>query len=411
MLDCKNMLKFIPPQQRQKKKMNNVREKLKAFIEKFYECDKVLRQLKIGKEHEEEDEGISIETGSYVEGAWCTPLMISIDGKMMDVDVMLVTCTINKTLSKFVLKETAHAGYYQVEMPLENHATLFKENGIDVQEVTELLRNVEQTKPQNWHDIYIDAEKGVGSDLFQVEIKDGRPSLCKTLTENMIMDNPFLELFGIMKSIFSAINYDKVPCIHLNFWPDIISPWFKKHRCWPHEKVVDEIRSKGCHLVWKAVDSEPACWCLSFSRAEVILAKERNIFQNKSYLLAKLIFTVQTQHLIDEEGEGRQLSSYLLKTSINFLLEETPNHVWATLEEKSDYFKVVCNLFQRLSKALNECYLPSFFSKEMNLLRGFTQPYLKAVSSVFDEFFKTDDALIAMLDCFKESPLCQIENK
>ena len=110
----------------------NTRDEVKVFLEKFYECDKVMREIsycnnQIGKKEQsdDDDDGNTIQTGSYIEGAWCTPLMIPIHDKMLDKDIMLVTCTITKTLSKFILKETAHTGYYQIEMP-ENYKKTFQ---------------------------------------------------------------------------------------------------------------------------------------------------------------------------------------------------------------------------------------------------------------------------------------------
>ena len=209
-------------------------------------------------------------------------------------------------------------------------------------------------------------------------------------------------------STFSNTNHDKVPCLHLDFWPEFVKPWFKKQRYWPKPEVMAEIHQKGCHLVWKSLDGEQACWRLSFSQAEIILARERSVFQKKCFLLAKLIFTAQTKHFIDQEKD-RKLSSYLIKTTMNFLIEDTPETMWQIWEEKTNYFEVIENLFQRLSNFLKAGNMPCLFTEKMNLLRGFSQVYLDAISGVFTNFFKTDNGSKVLLECLKESAICKIE--
>ena len=209
---------------------------------------------------------------------------------------------------------------------------------------------------------------------------------------------------------FMNMNNDMVPCLHLDFWPNIVQPWFEKQRYWPKPEIMAEIHQKGCHLVWKSVDGEQASWRLSFSQAEVILARERSVFQKKCFLLAKLIFTVQTQHFADQE-KGRRLSSYLIKTIMNLLIEETPQSIWEIWEEENNYLEVVENLFQRLSHFLKDGHMPCLFTEKMNLLRGFSQAYLDVLSEIFGNFFKTDDGLKVQLEYFKESDFCKIEAK
>eukprot|EP00111_Clytia_hemisphaerica_P004228 TCONS_00012083-protein len=264
----------------------------------------------------------------------------------------------------------------------------------------EILRTAEATKPQQhvqYGDLY--------EDFFEEDIQAGRPSVERKINKNLTGPE---SIVGSVFSIFSNTNYDNVPCLHLEFWPDFVTPWFNKNRYWPKPEVMAQIHQEGCHLVWKSADDEKASWRLSFSQAEIILARERSVFQKKCFLLAKLIFTVQTQHFADQNND-RKLSSYLIKTIMNSLIEETPESIWQIWEEESNYFEVVENLFQRLSDFLKAGHMPCLFTEKMNLLRGFSQTYLDVMGDVFSDYFKTEDGLKVLLECFKESAICKIE--
>ena len=147
------------------------------------------------------------------------------------------------------------------------------------------------------------------------------------------------------------MSIDIVAYLQINFWPEVTAEWFLRDRHWPDLKTLGEIRKAKCGLVRKSIGDEKKAWRLSFSEAEGILANRQSHFQKKSYLLAKLIFTLETNGLTDGETE-RKLSSYFLKTVYLFTLENTSPEHFDTLEQAQNYLKLVSMMFERLSQAL-----------------------------------------------------------
>uniref|UniRef100_A0A7M5TUW3 Uncharacterized protein n=1 Tax=Clytia hemisphaerica TaxID=252671 RepID=A0A7M5TUW3_9CNID len=188
----------------------------------------------------------------------------------------------------------------------------------------------------------------------------------------------------------------------MDFWPIITEEWFIRDRHFPDPETVCEIREVGCLLVRKAIGDEKNTWRLSFSIAETILALKQSPFQKKSYLLAKLIFTLESNGLIDDKSE-RKLSSYILKTVHLFVLENTPKEELEKLEQTEDYLKLVFIIFERLLDALKVGYLPCYFVLEMNLLHGFGQVFLDNIAHRFDNLFKCDMFIEKMVDNFKKN--------
>eukprot|EP00111_Clytia_hemisphaerica_P000123 TCONS_00000293-protein len=379
----------------------SVKDQVKDFLEKFYDFDEAMRECSyqaIQIRTTELDKNFLL-TGSFIEGAWAIPFMVTIDGKKLDKDEMRIMCTITKDISPFILHQTANMGYYDLKLKEDLIATTTTEQR---DKIHEIMRIAETTKPENhaqpWNQY---------DGFFLEDVQEGRPSMERTINYNLADPE---SIIGTVFSVFKDSNYDNVPCLHLDFWPDIAQPWFEKERYWPKPEVMAEIHKKGCHLVWKSVNGEQASWRLSFSQAEVILARERSVFQKKCFLLAKLIFTVQTQHFTDPEND-RKLPSYLIKTTMNLLTEETPQSVWKIWEEENNYFEAVENLFKQLSDFLKHGHMSCLFSEEMDLLRGFSQAYLNVMSDVFENFFKTDHGLRVLLVCLKESAICKIEAK
>lgn len=76
------------------------------------------------------------------------------------------------------------------------------------------------------------------------------------------------------------IENDLVFAIELTTWPEIIHSWLERKRHWPSSETVNEIRKTNCHFVLKSssVNSVEDQWRISFSLAEGILSRKRNIF-------------------------------------------------------------------------------------------------------------------------------------
>ena len=160
-------------------------------------------------------------------------------------------------------------------------------------------------------------------------------------------------------------------------------------------------------MVRKSIGDQEKTWRLSFSEAEDILASKQSPFRKKSYLLAKLIFTLETHGLVDGETE-RKLSSYLLKTTYLFTLENTPPEEFEKLEQTKDYLEVASKMFEKLSQALKTGYLPCFFVPEMNLLYGFSQKFLDEIGIRFDDLtFKSEVFIRNLVENFQKNRITQ----
>ena len=199
-----------------------------------------------------------------------------------------------------------------------------------------------------------------------------------------------------------------VVCLRLNFWPNITLEWFQRERYWPDPETLCGIRVIGCTLVRKAIADEEKTWRLSFSEAEGILANHQTPFQKMSYLLAKLIFTLETHGLVDDETE-RKLSSYHLKTAYLFTLENTQPEDFEVLQQGKQYLKLASMIFERLSKALETGFLPCFFVPEMNLLYGFSRPFLENIRNRLENhLFENDNYVQKLVKNFERNRLFQL---
>ncbi|XP_066935882.1 cyclic GMP-AMP synthase-like receptor [Clytia hemisphaerica] len=168
---------------------------------------------------------------------------------------------------------------------------------------------------------------------------------------------------------------------------------------------VEGVLSKEDASVRKSIGEESKTWRLSFSEAESILANQQNSFQKQSYLLAKLIFTLETHGLVESETD-RKLSSYHLKTVFLFTLEETPPEEFQTLDQTNDYLKLAFMMLEKLSQALKNGYLPCYFVQEMNLLYGFGQSFLDSIADRLDKI-QMDEAFVkSLVENFKKAPIC-----
>ena len=200
------------------------------------------------------------------------------------------------------------------------------------------------------------------------------------------------------------MTFDLVVSLRLLFWPDITEEWFERKRHWPDSQTLCEIREIGCSLVRKSIGEELNTWRLSFSQAEVILANKQNPFQKRSFLLAKLIFTLETHGHVDAETE-RKFCSYHLKTVYLFTLEDTPPEEFEKLEQTNDYLKLAFIMLERISKALKTGYLPCFFVQEMNLFQGFGQSFLNGIADRLDNLSKDDTFIENLVKKFKKAPI------
>ena len=159
---------------------------------------------------------------------------------------------------------------------------------------------------------------------------------------------------------------DCVPAVHLHFWPHEAVTWITRHRLWPPQDIIQSIVDKGCQLIPRSspdgdIHSE---WRLSFSNPEATLAQHRSKEQQQAYYLFKMFCYRYLKSVESSEPGGKQLSSYIIKTTMLWACEELPpeDPLWASLENS------VQMLLFKLLGSLETGFLPHYFVPEINLL-------------------------------------------
>lgn len=341
-----------------------------AYIDKIFEFDEERR-----KEFNTVSEGSNdFTTGSVAEGAFICRGVQDHTKQNYEMDTMRPIGGIPFDKSSQIMSSTDQAGYYRLRF---NEVLL---SCID-KKFSELLKmNDPEREYLDGHLMQL-YNKMLESDnahrnYYTTSYDDGSPSV-----------------YGKTDMAIFQIETDTVLCIKLLFWPNIVDPWFKRKRYWPRPEIVNEINLNKCHLVLKASNEEGGSkdkWRLSLSLAEAILSKDKSVFQKKCYLLAKFMYYANLKQHTDEET-GRNLPSYLLKTTMLSMLEQTNPEDWINLETGKCYIEVVCRLFKRLADSLNVGYLAFFFAEEINLLGGgysevFLKKMAKRIESVCEEW-------------------------
>ncbi|XP_066931154.1 uncharacterized protein [Clytia hemisphaerica] len=363
-------------------------QEMQLYLDKFFDFDESISQIIAKSETHIPDDPIEkiihlvfkkdcFASGSSMEGAFLTPLMIPVKNKTPDLDFMRVEGVLSNEDASGILIETEYPGFYRIDVGnpqlkkiLYNPSKFFHFLAGDdtVKEALSKL-NKEHKDDKN---------------LPFLESNHGCPSATVGIRDQFLRDNGGKNAERSYYKILSLLTVDLVFCLRLKFWPDIASKWFERKRYWPDQQTLCEIRKLGCTLVRKCIGEESKTWRLSFSEAEFILANQQNSFQKKSYLLAKLIFTLETHGLVESETD-RKLCSYQLKTVFLFTLEKTPPEEFQTLDQTNDYLKLAFMMLEKLSQALKNGYLPCYFVQEMNLLYGFGQSFLDSIADRLDK--------------------------
>ena len=336
------------------------------YISKLYEHDELVRNYW----HYVQNffPGYYMLSGSMAEGA-CICRLVG-PSKRLEVDKMV---PFNATEGDITLMPTEHVGFYNVSYN------------------DKLLLNFAQQNIEFPSMVYECFSKGSSpsiASIVKAEIHNKYITQYREAAKEfgLIPKLNSDEVFSLISS-YTSPDMDDVSCIHLKEWPHLAFSSFKgRRRYWPEKEVLTKIKSLGCHLVPKYFNSIYD-WRISFSQAEIILSKEQNSFQRKCYLLAKLIFYAGIKQFKDKKS-GKKMSSYLLKTVMLFMLEETRPEKWELFEDGNCFLDVVCELFKRLSHAFKTQKLLCFFLQEMNLLEGYSDQFLIEMENQMDKISK-----------------------
>ncbi len=189
---------------------------------------------------------------------------------------------------------------------------------------------------------------------------------------------------------------DNVVCWELPFWPEIANSWLsdERRKHWPAREIVQEIVRQGCHIVPKSpttlVEGNTE-WRLSFSAAERILALSRTPVQYACYFIAKSIYYV---HIKTIEVDGKSMSSFILKTCMLWMLEQTQVSHW----KKETLVSHIEDLFGILYGVLDRKTLKNYFIQDINLMKDFSDTLQDAVKE------KVKDIHISVLQYVPRNP-------
>ena len=158
------------------------------------------------------------------------------------------------------------------------------------------------------------------------------------------------------------LHIDLVPSLECESWPVIAEDWKTRDRFWLPRSLVNEIIQGGYHVVAKASPGgDPNLeWRISFSKAELTLAENRNMVQKKCYYIFKTMFK---EYL----GQSGVISTYYLKTIMMWAIEQNPVEYW----REDNIGQVVLGLLDHLYKAVVTGNLPHYFIPQNNLLKHF----------------------------------------
>lgn len=171
--------------------------------------------------------------------------------------------------------------------------------------------------------------------------------------------------FGIMKSV------DLVFAFRCPQWPSAAREWVNRKRHWPTSETVHGIIQQGCAAVAKGFAESASShleWRLSFSLAEVLLARSLTAVQRQCYLLVKNLI---------KDLKCNVIPSYYIKCSFFWLLEDTETNVWRS----SNLGNCVLMALNKLQKCLRDHLLPNYFVRQGNLLQMVPKDSCDAMSN------------------------------
>ena len=167
-----------------------------------------------------------------------------------------------------------------------------------------------------------------------------------------------------------TISFDNVSCFYCPEWPTKAQNWLSRCRKWPSESNVQAIASKGSYLVAKQSDHDVKSrleWRLSFSSAEISIAKLRSPRMQYCYFVFKALFYRYLKAGFSEEIPS--LTSYIAKTCMLNVSEEQEVSWW----DENTITTCVIHLLRYLDKSLAEGCLVHHFIQSLNLLVDISQ--------------------------------------
>lgn len=177
----------------------------------------------------------------------------------------------------------------------------------------------------------------------------------------------------IRSTSFLGGEQDSATCLRCHFWPDDIYEFFTRQRefGWPSPTMLEQISSEGIHLVpigsrlrtfsgcWEHDSME---WRYSFSLAEILIVHSFNGIQFRIYGLMKIILNDILKHQIPDNT----LCSYFIKTTVFWVIEETPSSHWC----EDNVIQLLDLCLKKLMSCVYNEYCPNYFIPTQNIFHG-----------------------------------------
>lgn len=217
--------------------------------------------------------------------------------------------------------------------------------------------------------------------------------MCSEFKQNIIAFRESQTDVGEEQSLCpEVISFDNVSCFYCPTWPSVANPWLSRNRCWPEEAYIETVAEKGCYFVSKQSDHDTTHrleWRISFSSAEISIAKLRTPRMKYSYFIFKSLFYkhLKAKAIVVEDEINSNLPSYVAKTCMLNICEIKQVDWW----EENSITECVLELLTYLKQCLEKKWLTHHFIEELNLLADVSPQIilekLEIVSSIIEDPF------------------------
>ena len=172
-------------------------------------------------------------------------------------------------------------------------------------------------------------------------------------------------------------SYDEMPKIDFVLssswpkWPQCAEAWIRRKREWPSLEIIQEIISKGCHIVYKSyksfeeekVENEETEFRFSFSIAEARLFESLSPEQKQCFIAFKVLVKY-TMYKI-KSADAKKLTTYHLKNVFLYTCKTIPADRWQTTD---GWGWCLLRLINRLANCLRKKKIWAYFIPGNNLL-------------------------------------------
>ncbi|XP_065673185.1 uncharacterized protein LOC136090446 [Hydra vulgaris] len=204
------------------------------------------------------------------------------------------------------------------------------------------------------------------------------------------------ELLNFSENYVSRISIDFVFCLKCNLWPGVAAEWLTRERFWPEQAAIKNIVANGIHVVCKELQHNAIDWRLSFSDAEIEIAKLWTTWQHYIYFIFKSLFY---KYLKPLSNKGiKVITSYVIKTVMLNVSENFEQSYWCK-ENSGECLHV---LLITLISAFESKILPHHFIPTFNLLHGVssdkeTEKVLDTATNILNSLLKRPEEVASNL--------------